>query len=92
MQTSVAGGEQPAEHIPYTITGQEPREEMTPDGRFVQKWRVYFEAPNETHDFIDVRENQRDPATVDALIEARLDTTMGIHGLGPEPHPDNTAE
>jgi hypothetical protein len=52
---------------------------------------VTFEAPNGVHTFIEVPEAQYTPANVDVMIEAELETIMGVHGLGPEPHPDNAA-
>jgi hypothetical protein len=78
-------------HIPYTITSQDKTETLTPDGRFVKVWRVTYEAPNGTHTFIEVPESEFTPANVDALIEAELDTIMGVHELGATPHPDNAA-
>lgn len=81
----------PGEHIQYTITAQEKTEELTPDGRFVEVWRVSFEAPNGTHASIKVPIGEYTTANVDALIEAQLDTIMGVHALGEQPHPDNLA-
>ena len=78
-------------HIPYTITSQVKAQELTPDGRFVNVWRVTYEAPNGTHTFINVPEGEFTPANVDALIEAELETIMGVHELGEQPHPDNAA-
>lgn len=79
------------EHIPYTITSQTKTQQLTPDGRFINVWRVTFEAPNGTHTFIEVPEPEYNAAQVDALIEAELDTIMGVHTLGEQPHPDNLA-
>ncbi len=86
-----ADAPEPKAHIPYTITSQDKTEQLTPDGRFVKVWRVTFEAPNGTHTFIEVPEAEYTPANVDALIQADLDTIMGVHDLGPHPHPDNAA-
>ncbi len=82
---------EPSEHIPYTITSQTKTQQLTPDGRFINVWRVTFEAPNGTHTFIEVPEPEFNPANVDRLIEQELDTIMGVHTLGEEPHPDNLA-
>jgi len=82
---------EPKAHIPYAITSQDKTETLTPDGRFVKVWRVTFEAPNGTHTFIEVPEAEYTPANVDALIENELDTIMGVHSLGPVPHPENAA-
>lgn len=81
----------PDEHIPYTITAQEQREELTPDGRFIEVWNVSFEAPNGTHSSVKVPVTEYTPAQVDQLIQAQLQTVMGVHALGEEPHPENLA-
>ena len=86
------GPEPPKEHIPYTITSQDKTETLTPDGRFVKVWRVTYEAPNGTHTFIEIPEAEYTPANVDRLIEADLETIMGVHALGAQPHPENLAE
>ena len=80
------------DHIPYKITSQEKTQQLTPDGRFVDVWRVSFEAPNGTHTYIEIPVSEYDPATVDSKIEEELETIMGVHELGPEPHPENAAE
>lgn len=82
---------EPKDHIPYTITSQTKTQQLTPDGRFINVWRVTFEAPNGTHTFIEVPEPEFTAAVVDSLIEAELDTIMGVHTLGAHPHPDNLA-
>lgn len=82
----------PKPHTPYTITSQDKTETLTPDGRFVEVWRVTFEAPNGTHTFITVPVSEYSPANVDALIQHELDKIMGVHDLGPHPHPDNLAQ
>lgn len=86
-----APAEETPSHIPYAITSQTKTQQLTPDGRFINVWRVTFEAPNGTHTFIEVPENEYTPANVDVLIEAELDNIMGVHTLGAEPHPDNYA-
>ena len=78
-------------HIPYTITSQVKTNQLTPDGRFIEVWRVTYSAPNGTHTYIDIPANEFTPPNVDALIEAELETIMGVHTLGAEPHPDNLA-
>lgn len=79
-------------HIPYKITSQEKTQTFTPDGRFVLVWRVGFESLiSHNHTFIEVPDTEYNPARVDQLIEAELDRVEGVHGLGPEPHPDNAA-
>jgi hypothetical protein len=82
----------PPEHIPYKITSQEQTQQLTPDSRFINVWRVSFEGPNGYHSFIEVPEAEYEPARVDELIEAQLEKIIGVHELGPEPHPDNAAE
>jgi hypothetical protein len=78
-------------HIPYTVTSQTKTQQLTADGRFINVWRVTFEAPNGTHTFVEVPEAEFTPANVDAMIEAELETIMGVHTLGAEPHPENAA-
>lgn len=79
------------EHIPYTVTSQEKTEKLTPDGRFENVWRIGFRGPSGVHSFVEVPEHQFTAANVDLMIEAELDTIMGVHGLGEQPHPDNLA-
>lgn len=80
---------EPVAHIPYTITSQTKTQQLTPDGRFINVWRVTFEAPQGTHTFVEIPEPEFTPANVDAVIEAELDNIMGVHTLGAAPHPDN---
>ena len=92
VPTAVAGAEEPPAHIPYKVISQEKTQQLTPDGRFVDVWRVAFQDEAGHHSFIEVPVNEYTPANVDRLIEQELDTIMGVHELGPEPHPENTAE
>lgn len=78
-------------HIPYEVTSQEKTEKLRPDGRFEEVWRIGFQAPNGTHAWIEVPITQFTPANVDAIIEQELETIMGVHNLGPQPHPTNAA-
>ena len=86
-----APAEETPQHIPYKITAQEKTQQLTPDGRFVDVWRVSFEGPNGYHSFIEIPVSEFEPANVDRLIEVELDNIMGVHELGPQPHPENTA-
>lgn len=88
----MAPPDQPQKHIPYKITGQERDADFTPGGGLKPIWHVTFEAPNGTQAYIDVPDNLYTPAYVDQLIEAELERIMGIHSLGPQPHPDNLAQ
>lgn len=89
IQTAAAT--EPPEHIQYKITSQIKSETFTPDGRFMTVWRVGFEAPNGVHSYVEIPVAVFNPAEVDRVIEAELDTIMGVHGLGESPHPDNAA-
>ena len=80
------------DHIPYKITSQEKTQQLTPDGRFVDVWRIGYEGPNGYHSFVTIPVSEFEPAHVDSVIEAELDTIMSVHNLGPEPHPENLAE
>lgn len=82
----------PDTHIPYTITAQEQREELTPDGRFVEVWNVSFTSPSGTHSSVKVPAPEYTPANVDALIQAQLHAVESVHALGEEPHPENLAQ
>lgn len=76
---------------PYTITNQEKTQTLAPGGRFINVWRVDFEAPNGVHTFIEVPVSEYTPERVDQLIQQELDGIMGVHELGDEPHPANLA-
>jgi len=82
----------PAPHIPYTITGQEKTQTLTPNGLFQEIWRVNYEAPNGVHAYVEVPVREYTPAEVDRRIQVELENIMGVHTLGPQPHPENLAE
>lgn len=71
----------------YTITGQEKSESLTPDGRFVESWRISFETPSGTHSYIRLPDAQYTPETVDALIREDIAKIEGVHRLGITPAP-----
>lgn len=79
-------------HIPYTITSQEKTQSLVAGGRFINVWKVEYEAPNGVHSFVEIPVNEWTPANVDNAIQAELDGIMGVDNLGPEPHPENLAE
>lgn len=78
-----------ADHIPYQITSQNLREELTPDGRFIDTWTVNYSTPSGTHGYVKVPAELYTPAYVDAAIAANVQQIEGVHTLGAEPHPDN---
>lgn len=87
-----ASGTPAPPHIPYKITAQEKTQQLTPDGRFVDVWRISFEsAETGYHSFIEVPIGEYNAANVDRLIEVELENIHGVHELGPEPHPENLA-
>lgn len=86
-----ASGSAPRPHIPYTIVSRVPRPALTPDGRFQKVYTVTFTGPGGVSDYIDVPETDYNAATLDALIEARLDEHEAVRMLGPQPHPANAA-
>lgn len=78
------------EHIPYHVTSITKENTFTPDGRFVLIRHVGYETDDgKYHSFIDIPDAEADPARVDQVIQEDLDKVMGIHELGPEPHPEN---
>lgn len=79
------------DHIPYKITSQQKAQTFTEDGRFVTVWRVGFRGPNGYHAYVEIPDEEYTPANVDRIIEEQLDTIVGVHALGEEPHPDNLA-
>lgn len=87
-----APAEAPKPHIPYQITGQEKTQTLTPGGVFTDVWRVMFVTDNGTHSYIEVPLNEYTPGNVDRIIENELENIVGVHELGPEPHPENAAE
>jgi len=70
------------DRIPYTIVGQDLQEELAPNGQFVDMWRITFTAPSGVTAFVRVPASQHDPATVDAVIQARLQNIEGVAALG----------
>lgn len=79
------------DHIPYTVISQEKTQQLTPQGVFADVWRVTFKGPKGVHSYIEVPVDEYEPAEVDRKIEAELENITGVHSLGPEPHPENTA-
>jgi len=80
------------EHIPYKITAQEKTQRLGQNGVFEDVWRVSYVGPRGVHSSIEVPVEEYEPAEVDRKIEAELENVTGVHELGPEPHPENTAE
>lgn len=78
-------------HIPYKVGTPEKTQTFEGAGGLKTVWHVPFEAPNGTHAYVDVPDNLFTAAYVDQLIETELERIMGVHALGPQPHPDNLA-
>lgn len=53
---------------PYSILSREKTEELTPDGRFVDVYRVSFQLADGSTDFVRVPAATYSPAAVDAEI------------------------
>lgn len=71
--------------ITYTITGQEKTETLTPDGRFVDQWRISFETPSGVHSNIKILAAQYDPQVIDSMIRAEIANIEAVHQLGAAP-------
>lgn len=67
---------------PYTIIGQELTEDLTPDGRFVDTWRITYQTPAGVTAYIRVPANQYNPDTIDQLIQANVRNVEAVHALG----------
>ena len=68
--------------LQYTIVGQELTEELTPDGRFVDTWRITYQTPSGVTAYVRVPASQYDPDRVHALIVANVQNVEAIHALG----------
>jgi hypothetical protein len=79
------------DHIPYTVTAKEEREELLPGGTFTKVWNFYVEGPHGEHFKVTMPDRELDPATVDAAIQDKLHLLGEVHSLGPQPHPTNLA-
>lgn len=80
-----------APHHPYTIISQAHGEELDASGRFIPTWTVMFSGPNGTTASVKIPDAQYTAAHVDREIQGVLDRVMGVHDLGPAPHPENHA-
>ncbi len=76
-------------HIPYSVVSVQPREELTPDNRFVEYREVSFEGPSGTVDHVKVSLRDFTAANVDQAVQERLHQVESVHALGPTPHPEN---
>lgn len=81
----------PPQHIPYEVLSQHHGEELTAAGHFEPMWTVTFKGHTGTIASIKVPDREYTGANVDRLIQEKLDRVMDVHGLGPEPHPENLA-
>lgn len=68
--------------ITYTILGQELTEELTPDGRFVDTWRITYQTPSGVVAYVRVPATQYDPNRVQELILANVQQVEAVHALG----------
>lgn len=71
-----------ASQVPYTIIGQELTEDLTPDGRFVDTWRITYQTPAGVTAYVRVPASQYNPDTVHALISANVANVEAVHALG----------
>lgn len=71
--------------VSYTITGQELTEELQPDGRFVDTWRITYTTPSGVVGFVRVPNAQYDVDRIDALIRANVAQVEQVHALGAPP-------
>ena len=88
MEASRAGT---PEHIPYTVDAITEHEDLQPGGRFVKVLEIHYTGPRGTAGSVTIPSDQATPGEVDRQIQAKLDTVVGIHELGPQPHPENLA-
>lgn len=75
-------------HIPYTILSQDFAEELTPNGSFVDTWRITFQGPSGDISNVKVPAQQYSAATVDAAIQQSLLQIESVRLLGAVPASD----
>lgn len=80
----------PGVHIPYVILDQQPRQEMQ-GNRFMDVMEVTYEGPSHVIDHVLVPQAEYDPASVDRIIQEKLQRVEGVAALGAVPHPENLA-
>lgn len=88
MEASQGGA---PEHIPYKVDHVAEHEDLMPGGRFRKVTEVHYTGPHGHTGSVAIPTEMAHPGEVDRQIQAKLDHVVGIHELGPQPHPENRA-
>lgn len=84
--------DEPKAHVPYKVVSVHETQTFGPTNSLEDVLEVTFTTDRGGRYTVRVPMAAAEPGAVDRAIQEKLDTVEAIHGLGPEPHPDNLAE